>query len=186
MPWLTSRSRTSGRASTLMISACRREMTGRGVFAGATTPYQLPASYPGRPDSATVGRSGMKAERALLVTAIARRRPPFTKGTTDNAVLNATARRPALKSVSPGPLPLSGTCVSVTPAFDANNSPPRCGALRAPAEGYVSSPGLARADAMRSVIDLIGEEGGTATIRGLDPTMVIGAKLLIESYGNFV
>src|SRR3954468_13038148 len=103
----------------------------------------------------------MKEERLALVTAIARKRPPFTNGTTDNAVLNATARRPALKSASPGPLPLYGTCVSVTPAIDANNSPPRCVGLPVPAEGYVSSPGLARGAAMRSVIDLIGDEGGT-------------------------
>ena len=32
-------------------------MIGRGVAAGASNPYQEPASKPGRPDSATVGTS---------------------------------------------------------------------------------------------------------------------------------
>ena len=41
----------------------------RGVFAGATTPNQPMHSKPGKPDSPTVGSSGMSAERLTLVMA---------------------------------------------------------------------------------------------------------------------
>src|SRR6185503_14159348 len=117
--------------------------------------------------------------------ASARSFPDLTCGKTDGDVLNTTDIRPAMRSVRPGALPLYGTCRSLIPAIAANSSPPRCVALPVPAEGYVSSPGLAFAAAMSSVIDLIGDAGGTATISGLEPTMVTGAKLLIESYGSF-
>ena len=46
-----------------------------GVLAGANSPNQPSTSYPGKPDSAIVGRSGANGARLLLVTAIARNRP---------------------------------------------------------------------------------------------------------------
>src|SRR4051812_10293413 len=39
-----------------------------GVRAGASTPYQVPVSTPGSPDSASVGTSGSAGERRALVT----------------------------------------------------------------------------------------------------------------------
>ena len=44
-----------------------------GVRVGASMPHQISLAKPGNADSATVGNSGVNAERAGLVTASARR-----------------------------------------------------------------------------------------------------------------
>ena len=49
-----------------------------GVPAGASHPCHVVVTYVGTPDSATVGTSGMTAERLELVTASTRARPALT------------------------------------------------------------------------------------------------------------
>ena len=51
-----------------------------GVPVGANSPYQLSSSYPGRPDSATVGTPGKAGVRCSVVTASALSLPLFTRG----------------------------------------------------------------------------------------------------------
>ena len=48
----------------LAISDARRLVMSRGSPAGPKMPYQTAASKPGRPDSDTVGTSGMAGERS--------------------------------------------------------------------------------------------------------------------------
>ena len=57
-PWLFIASFTAGSLSTLTISRFQRSSSGTGVLPGATNAYQLSASKPGKPDSATVGILG--------------------------------------------------------------------------------------------------------------------------------
>jgi len=57
------RFRTSASFMAVMKSACSFSMTGRGVPAVARTPFQQKTLKPGRPDSATVGRSGVVRTR---------------------------------------------------------------------------------------------------------------------------
>src|SRR5438105_8527388 len=64
-------SRTSLIASTRFTSAEALATLAFGVAAGASRPNQPTASYPYKPDSATVGRSGKVSERLAPVTASA-------------------------------------------------------------------------------------------------------------------
>src|SRR5687767_13222078 len=57
----------SGIVMILFRSELRRRMMSGGVPAGASTPFHDVTSYPGTPDSATVGRLGRKSERLPLV-----------------------------------------------------------------------------------------------------------------------
>ena len=63
------------------ISEDKRLTISLGVAAGARIPNHATVSYPGNPDSATVGTSGNRGERLRVVTASARSLPAFTKGT---------------------------------------------------------------------------------------------------------
>jgi hypothetical protein len=74
----------------LIIAAFSLFMTGRGVPAGATMPFQLFASYPGKPASATVGTSGNALARRSPATAIARSLAFLTWGTVLIAPPNIT------------------------------------------------------------------------------------------------
>ena len=87
-------------------------------------------------------------------------------------------RRTVLPKMSPATIPM---LLKHETAIAASVAPPRCVALPVPADGNVSSPGFARAAAIRSAIYLTADAVGTATISGLDPTSVTGVKLLIES-----
>src|SRR5687768_3378643 len=69
VPIATMRARRSAVLRALRISACSLAITGWGVPAGAKTPNQTLASYPGTPASATVGTSGRIALRFAGVTA---------------------------------------------------------------------------------------------------------------------
>src|ERR1044071_1909328 len=62
------RFRTSASFMAVMKSVCSFSMMGRGVPPVARTPFQPKTLKPGRPDSATVGRSGAKAERLAVET----------------------------------------------------------------------------------------------------------------------
>src|SRR6185503_14486789 len=62
-PSWAKRARRSGCASTFTTSWCSLPTTAGGVPAGAKSPNQETASKPGKPDSATVGNSGMLGER---------------------------------------------------------------------------------------------------------------------------
>ena len=68
-----------------------------GVFAGANTQYIEIASYPGRPEAATVGRSGNSSNGVALVTASARSLPAFTCGSTEVAVKNDICTWPVMR-----------------------------------------------------------------------------------------
>ena len=57
-PCLFSASFTPASFSTFTISWFQRSSSGTGVLPGATKAYQLSASKPGKPDSATVGMPG--------------------------------------------------------------------------------------------------------------------------------
>ena len=62
-PSFVSESRTPGSLSTFTTSWFQRSSSGAGVLPGATKAYQLRASKPGYPDSATVGMLGRYAGR---------------------------------------------------------------------------------------------------------------------------
>src|SRR5207253_4692223 len=76
-----------GSASAALISLLSLSMISAGVFLGATTPYQLLASYPGT-KSDMVGTSGNASERVAVVTANERSLPalmcPIDSGKTSN------------------------------------------------------------------------------------------------------
>ena len=57
-------------------------MMSAGVPVGTTMPCQAAASKPGMPDSASVGSSGIRAERLLPVTAKPRKRLSRAYGST--------------------------------------------------------------------------------------------------------
>ena len=80
-------------------------------------PLQESDSYPGTPDSATVGTSGSAAARLRPVCASTRSLPPLICGTAPGAFSNIIDTRPAMTSGSAGPLPLYGTCSRSTPAM---------------------------------------------------------------------
>src|SRR6185437_5867068 len=54
--------------SALLIAALSLSTIGRGTPAGAITPVQVGARYPGTPASAIVGSSGKAGERAAPLT----------------------------------------------------------------------------------------------------------------------
>ena len=57
------------------------------------------------------GRSGTSGERSRVLTAIARKRPPLTCGSTDGDVPNVNCVSPASTDWIAGAPPLYGTCV---------------------------------------------------------------------------
>src|SRR5687767_3291827 len=65
VPCLPQLSFTSAELRSLFTSALSFSSTGRGVFAGAIRPSQMPDSYPGTPASESVGTSGVTGERLV-------------------------------------------------------------------------------------------------------------------------
>src|SRR5262249_651972 len=92
--------------STFTVASCRRAITGPGVCAGASRPYQVEASYPGTADSAMVGSSGSAGERFALVTAIATTLRDFTCAIAAGMVANYSCTWPESTSTIGGPAPL--------------------------------------------------------------------------------
>jgi hypothetical protein len=81
-------------------------MMSGGVFAGANRPYQVSASKPGRPVSATVGNCAKAGERSAVVTASARNWPPSISDAALATVVNITWICPPIRSVMAGAEPL--------------------------------------------------------------------------------
>ena len=61
-------------------SVCRRAITAGGVPAGAISAFHSEISQSGTPASVSVGTSGAAGDRAGLVTASGRTRPPRACG----------------------------------------------------------------------------------------------------------
>ncbi len=157
-------------------------MMGRGVFAGTSTPYQLLASKPGSPASATVGRSGNSAERLAVLTAIPLILPAFICGTAVAAVANTSCMLPATRSIIAGPPPLYGTCTILVPAMVLNNSSARCPVPPTPEEPPLSD--LLLASAIISFTDLTGTDGCSTSTLVESTASVTGEKSLIGSKGS--
>ena len=88
------------------MSALSFLVTSGGVSAGASTPYQMPTSNPGNPDSATVGSWGTSGERLVLVTASSRSRPLSENGLAVIAEGNIISIRPLTRSGMAAEVPL--------------------------------------------------------------------------------
>src|SRR6266849_5328878 len=166
------------------MSPCRRATTAEGVCAGASTPYQVDASYPGTPDSAIVGRSGKACERRALVTATGASFPGFTCGIAAGMVAKYSWTCPDRTSTIAGPAPLYGTCTISARARMRKSSPARCEELPTPAEAKLNAPGFAFASAMTSFTVRARVEGWTTRILGVEATRLTGAKSATGSNGN--
>src|SRR4051812_6478299 len=159
-------------------------MMAGGVFAGAKMPKMDTASYPGSPVEATVGMSGYRAEGCALVTASARNLPDFTCGEAALGLVKDSCVCPAMRELMAGPTPLKGTRTMSTPAMALNKAPARCEAVPLWPLASFSTPGLALATAMRSLMELMGWEGWTTTMLGEVVARVMGAKSRSASQGT--
>src|SRR5450432_3964037 len=126
------RSRISGVRTILAISVDSRVTISFGVAAGARMPNQATVSYPGKPDSCTVGTSGSSGERVRVVTASGRSLPAFTSGSAGGKLTNMAATCPETTSFSAGDEPLYGMCTRSTPAIVLNSSIDMCALLPLP------------------------------------------------------
>src|SRR5688500_7771882 len=122
--------------------------------------------------------------RFALVIATARSLPALMCGAAEIVVVNSIVTRPPRTSVTAGGIPLYGTWIMLTPAARWNISAERWGAEPAPGVANVSSPGLAFASAMRSLMELPANEGATTTTFGWKLSCVTGVKSLTGSYGS--
>ena len=91
-PIASSRSRISGSAPILTISACSFSTIAGGVPAGITKPVSVSASWPGTPASAMVGTSGMVGERLVAVTARPRSLPSLISPMVGGSAVTADRR----------------------------------------------------------------------------------------------
>ena len=180
-PIALSFSAISGSAMMRLISRLSLSTTGAGVAAGATTPYQVPVSKPGRPDSAIVGTSGRMATRLSDDTASGRILPAFTCGIRVTMLSNCAWNTPPSRSLVAGALPLYGTCTAEMPAALVKNSPPRCCAVPAPPLPMFSLPGLALAKSMSSLSVRAGSVELATSSSGALTSSDTGAKSLTES-----
>src|SRR5262245_65147263 len=101
---IVSRALMSAVASPALISRLSRLMISTGVPAGAQTPAQVLASYPGSV-SAMVGTSGSMSNRQLPATASARRPPERMCGSDVTITSKATCTCPPTRSVTIGAPP---------------------------------------------------------------------------------
>src|SRR6185295_5224351 len=85
-------------------------MTDFGRPVGPIRPDQLLASYPAVPDSATVGSSGMSAERRLVVTPNAASFPDLMCGMPVESCGKEIWNSPPNMAANAGPEPLYGMC----------------------------------------------------------------------------
>ena len=83
----------------------------------------------------------------------------------------------------PGPAPLYGTWVILTPAATLNSSPAICMPTPVPPEAKLSLPGCDFAKSINSFTDFTGRLGCTSSTYGADAAKVIGVKSLLVSYG---
>src|SRR5262245_52432316 len=104
VPTSLSRALMSAVASPALISRLSRLMISTGVPAGAQTPPQVLASYPGSV-SAMVGTSGSMSNRWLPATASARRPPERMCGSDVTITSKATCTYPPTRSVTIGAPP---------------------------------------------------------------------------------
>ncbi len=105
-PCVSMRSLMSGRLRTRTTSRLARLVTGRGVFADASSPYHWSYSNPGIPPSATVGRSGNIGERCAVLTASASTLPALTSPCETSTGENVNWTRPVMASFSDSTAPL--------------------------------------------------------------------------------
>ncbi|MNC86930.1 hypothetical protein D3C83_26190 [compost metagenome] len=99
-------------------------MMGAGTPFGATTPHEFSITYPGTPDSATVGMSGTSEVRFAPVTASARSLPDRACGSAIGMSEKTMCIRPPITSLTANIVPLYGMWTMLTPASFFNSSPP--------------------------------------------------------------
>src|SRR5437016_7537277 len=105
-----------------------------GVPEGTTMLYQDVTSNPGKPDSASVGRSGAAAMRFELATPSATSLPALTCGNADGVPANIICTCPPTTAPTAGAMPLNGTCTMSIPAVLLKSSPARCAPLPLPGD----------------------------------------------------
>src|SRR6185295_16511206 len=132
MPWM--RSLRSGELTAPTISAFSFCSTSRGVPAVVKSPYHPYASKPGRPDSATVGTSGICGERFAPDTASILIRPLWTNCAKGPSALKVKCTSPETSSGAACWMPLYGTCDISRPAAVVNSTAARCVPLPTPTE----------------------------------------------------
>src|SRR5690349_9252373 len=130
-----------------------------GNAAGPKKAYQLDMSYPGTPDSESVGRSGQAGVRFAVDTAMARTRPALAAPIVEGTDPNERSTSPVETARMLGPAPLNGMCIMRVSVSDMSSSAARCEGAPLPPEPKLSLPGLAFASAISSRADLTGTEG---------------------------
>ena len=114
--WLRDHTATNGKIGLHGVSRgaemalLATSLMARGVRAGANTLYHAITSYPGTPDSATVGISGAISARFALLTASARSLPLRACGRMPVITLKVPCTSPPITAVTAGLPPLYGTC----------------------------------------------------------------------------
>src|ERR1700730_2429011 len=97
-----SRPAKSGSSVARLISPAILSTMSRGVPAGATRPFHVTTLKPGKPDSATVGTSGICGSRCAVDTASRRIAPEATCGRASDTFENMVLRCPAMTSFMAG------------------------------------------------------------------------------------
>src|SRR4029077_19798309 len=164
-PILANFSLNASDASALLIAALSLSTIGRRMPAGAITPVQVGARYPGTPASAIVGSSGTAGERASPLSPSARTLPSRAEGAIDWRASNMRSSCPAIRSVIAGAHPRYGTCTISVAVMYLNNSPPTWPGEPLLDEAFVSLPGSFLAYSISSFTELIGNFGDTASNR---------------------
>src|SRR5689334_5434900 len=128
--------------SAVLIAAFNLSTIGRGTPAGAITPVQVGARYPGTPASAMVGRSGNAGERFAPLTPRALTLPSRANGAIVCKLSNMRSTCPAIRSVIAEAPPRYGTCTISVSVMYLNNSPPTCPGEPLLDDALVSLPGF--------------------------------------------
>src|SRR5258705_13668100 len=124
-PCLNNLSEMSASLSMRFVASLSFAITGFGRPVGPISPDQLLASYPAVPDSATVGSSGMNAERRFAVTPNATSFPDLMCGMTGESWGKEIWNSPPSMATSAGPEPLYGTCSILILLREAKSAPLR-------------------------------------------------------------
>ena len=130
-----------------------------------------------------VGRSFIPLARRAVVTPMARRRPPCTCGVAVEMVANIMCVSPETTEATPGPSPLYGTCVIVTPAIRLNSSPARWLETPWPPDANDSLFGLAFAYVTSSSTEETGSDGLMTRTSGMVAVSTMGAKAVVATNG---
>ena len=123
-----------------------------------------------------VGSPGAADERMAVEMPSPRTRPARIWARAVAEELNDICICPAIKSVVACAAPLYATCVSCTPAIDANNSLITCAELPLPPLAKLSFFGCALASAINSFTVFAGSDGCTINTIGAEVVSVTGAK----------